>query len=768
MNLKKFDQTIITHSKLTIFLCLLVFVISAIGAKNLYFRGDYKVFFEADNPQRVAYEKMQKLFSKNESASILIAAKDGDLFNEQSLSLIKELTDLSWQTPLSTRVDSITNFQRSYAELDDLIVEDLVLETDWLTDEYIGTVKQVSLSEPELRNKLISPDGKVAMINITVQLPDGDQTKEINQIGAHLREAVAPYIAANPDYDIRLSGLVIMTDSFFLAAQKDAMTLFPAMFAVFAILLSLLMRSVVGTIATLFIVTVSIAATMGVGGWLGMFINVATVNVPVIIMTLAIADCVHLISGTRYYMQKGQNQQDAILNSLALNRKAIIITSVTTAIGFLTLNFAQVPVLDDMGNLVAIGVLFACLFSLILLPALLNKFTLNFAPDKTATQSKVWEHLTLWLAKNSRLVLFAAFGLTVASGFMVTQNKLNDIPIEYFNKSNEFRQDADFQQEKLTGLTTVDFAIYTDENNGILAPQFLKVISDFTLWLEQQPEVDHIISFSNVMKRLNMNMNADDPAQYVLPNERDLAAQYLLLYEMSLPFGLDVNNLIDINKSGTRVMVTTQNLGSEELTGLEARAKQWLNQNAPEYRLEGASIPLIFAHIGKQNMQGIAQGALIALILISILLFVALKSVKLGAISIIPNLMPAILGFAIWAIISGNISMALAVVMTMPLGIIVDDTVHFLVKYQSAQKDGMSAVKSVQFAYENVSRALIVTTIVLASGFAVLAFSDFAINSEMGTLTSIIIVLALIVDLIVLPAALLTMDNDKNAQKSAI
>jgi len=255
MNLSKFDTQILNHSKLTIFLCLLVLIISAIGAKNLYFRGDYKVFFEADNPQRLAYENMQKIFSKNESASILIAAREGDLFNQNSLELIKEMTDLSWQVPYGTRVDSITNFQRSYAEDDDLIVEDLVLESDWLTPEYINTVKKVSLSEPELLNKLISPDGKVALINITVQLPDGDQTKEMNEIGNYLRNAVAPYIENNKDHDIRLTGLVIMTDSFLLSAQKDSMTLFPSMLAILAILLSLLLCYVVATVATLIIVT---------------------------------------------------------------------------------------------------------------------------------------------------------------------------------------------------------------------------------------------------------------------------------------------------------------------------------------------------------------------------------------------------------------------------------------------------------------------------------------------------------------------------------
>lgn len=752
MSDKNWSRFLFTHPWWIVVTLLLAIVIMSIGAKNLYFRGDYRVFFKEDNPQRVAYEKMQRVFTKNESVSIVISKPDGTLFNQRSLSLIKKLTDESWQVPLSTRVDSITNFQHTYANDDDLVVEDLLLELDWLDDDRVNKIEKVSLGELELVNKLISPNGRVAMININVQLPDGDQTREITEIGAFAREMIAPYQSEYADHEIRLSGIVIMTDAMFIAAIKDASTLFPLMFIVITLILTVLMRSFYATIATLIIVSVCISATLGMGGWFGMFMNIATANVPVIIMTLAIADSVHLISGMRFCMLRGDDKSSAIKQSLKINTKPIIMTSVTTAIGFLTLNFAEVPILADLGNLVAIGVLLACFISLTLLPSLLYLMPIRFTVNKQQSRQVFWTKLADVIMKWHRVLLVISVVLTGLGGYFATQNELNDIAIEYFNKENSFRQDADFQQENLSGLSTIDFAIYTQRDGEINSPEFLQTVSDFTDWLGKQEEVDHVLSFSNIMKRLNKNMNEDEEEYYQLPENQELAAQYLLLYEMSLPFGLDVNNQIDINKSATRVMVTLKNLGSNDFTGFETRAKQWMNQRAPEYTVESASLPLIFAHIGKANMKGMLTGAALALVLISVLLIFALKSVKLGLISLLPNLLPALLGFAIWAIISGNISMALSVVLTMTLGIIVDDTVHFLSKFKSAMDKGLNPADGIEFAFNNVGNALIVTTIVLCAGFSVLAFSDFAINSDMGTLTAIIIAIALVVDLTLLPA----------------
>lgn len=272
-------------------------------------------------------------------------------------------------------------------------------------------------------------------------------------------------------------------------------------------------------------------------------------------------------------------------------------------------------------------------------------------------------------------------------------------------------------------------------------------------------------SFTDTMKRLNMNMNGDDPDAFALPETQEMASQYLLLYEMSLPYGLDINNQIDINKSSMRIIAVLDNLGSNEFTAFEQRANAWFAQQAPELRLEAASPPLMFAHIGSRNMQSMVWGTILALVLISGLIFIALKSWKLGLVSLLTNLIPAGIGFGVWGMLSGEINMALSVVLSMTMGIIVDDTVHFLTKYKLAREQGKQAVEAIRYTFATVGQALVTTTLVLAAGFGILMLSSFRLNSDMGTLTVIIIIAALLVDLLFLPAFLMWLSKNRTQSR---
>ncbi|MDF4937123.1 MMPL family transporter, partial [Vibrio parahaemolyticus] len=198
------------------------------------------------------------------------------------------------------------------------------------------------------------------------------------------------------------------------------------------------------------------------------------------------------------------------------------------------------------------------------------------------------------------------------------------------------------------------------------------------------------------------NMHGDDQAYYSLPQDRELAAQYLLLYEMSLPYGLDLNNQINVDKSSIKMVLTVENLGSVELVDLENRIYQWFNENAPQYDVVASSPSLMFAHIGETNMASMLSTLPITLVLISALLIFALRSFKLGLISLVPNIAPALIGFGIWALVSGEINLGLSVVVTLTLGVVVDDAVHFLSKYQHARKDGHSAEQAVRYAFRTV------------------------------------------------------------------
>ena len=266
------------------------------------------------------------------------------------------------------------------------------------------------------------------------------------------------------------------------------------------------------------------------------------------------------------------------------------------------------------------------------------------------------------------------------------------------------------------------------------------------------------------MKRLNKNLHADKPEWYRIPESRDLAAQYLLLYEMSLPMGLDLNNQINIDKSATRFIVTLKILSSNEMLALEKRASKWLKKNTTHItEAMGSGPTIMFAHIGKRNIKSMLVGTTVALIIISLVLILAFRSIKMGLVSMIPNLVPAAMGFGLWGIFVGEVGLALAIVTGMTLGIVVDDTIHLMSKYLRARREqGMNTFDSIQYAFNTVGRALIITSVVLAAGFMVLAFSSFKLNSGMGLLTSMIIILAILADFFLLPPLLMKLEEKKN------
>ncbi|EID4330194.1 MMPL family transporter [Vibrio parahaemolyticus] len=754
------------YSLLVLLATIFLIIVATIGGKNLYFRGDYYIFFDGTNKQLLAFDEIQTTFAKTDNLAIVIAPEDGDIFTPQTLSLIQKITVDAWQVPYSSRVDSIANYQHTEAFDDDLLVEDLLYSEYELTPERISKVKSIALSEPVLKSALVSEKGDVTVVNVTVQLPEMDKTAEVEEVVSSINAMIDRYQRAYPDVTFHKAGIIAMNHAFMTAAQDDSSTLVPTMLVVILVFLTIMLRSILSVIATLIVIIGSVMATMGISGWAGMFLSTATVNVPTLIMTLAVADCVHVIATMRQSMKNGFTKVQSIERSIALNFVPILITSVTTAIGFLMMNMSDSPVLRDFGNLSALGVMVACLLSVTLLPALLKLLPIHVKMETSQDQKHVMDRLGDFVVSQRRALLPLSVAVIVVCASLIPLNKVNDESVEYFGQRNEFRQAADFMEERISGMTNISIAIKTNESQGIAAPDFLNTIGEFSSWLRDQPETDHVATLADVYKRLNKNMHGDDEAYYLLPQERELAAQYLLLYEMSLPYGLDLNNQINVDKSSIKMVLTVANLGSVELVDLENRIYQWFAEHAPQYQVVASSPSLMFAHIGETNMASMLSTLPITLVLISALLIFALRSVRLGLISLMPNIAPAVIGFGLWALISGEINLGLSVVVTLTLGIVVDDAVHFLSKYQRARREGQTAEQAVRYAFHTVGRALWITTVVLVAGFSVLAMSSFRLNADMGQLSAIVIFIALVVDFLFLPTLLMLFDKKAYLQES--
>ena len=757
----RFAHAVLKHRWLVILLTLICVGLLGAGTKNLKFTTDYRVFFSPDNPELLAFEALENTYNKSDNVVFLVSPKSEKIFSAQTLATVRWLTEQAWQLPYSTRVDSITNFQHTQALDDDLLVRDLVSDETELNDTRLREIKTIAFSEPHLRQAVVATDEKVTSVNVTIQLPGVDETVEIPSIVQAARTLATQTQEKFPNVSVRLSGVVMMNNAFVEAAQNDLSTLIPMSFAIMIVVLIISLRGFIGSAVAVLVVVFSIMVAMGTGGWLGVLITPPSSSAPIIILTIAIANCVHLLVSFFQALHSGATKDAAMVDSLRINLQPVALASITTTLGFLTMNFSEVPPFWDLGNLVAVGILASFILSITFLPAVLTVLPAKMA--KTITQDdKLMSALGNFVVRRRRPLLWGMSTLVIALVAFIPRNELNDIFLHYFDQGIEFRANADYAEKHLIGVTRIDYTLEAKEAGGISDPRFLQDVEKFAEWFEMQPETQHVNVITHTMRRLNKNMHADDERWHRLPESRDLAAQYLLLYEMSLPYGLDLNNQINIDKSATRMVITTQVLSSEALIALERRATQWAAVNTPNIaRKQATGTALMFAHIGQRNIKSMLLGTTIALILISLILIVALRSVKLGLVSLLPNLVPGAMGFGLWGIFVGEVGLALSVVTGMTLGIVVDDTVHFLSKYRRARIElGHSASEAVRYAFRTVGRALLVTSVVLIAGFLVLSTSNFALNANMGLLTAIVIALALIADFLLLPPLLIKLEGE--------
>jgi predicted RND superfamily exporter protein len=761
----RYGNWIVNHPWLVILITLMIVVPAVYSIKhNIKFTTNYRVFFGHDNPQLLAFDELEKVYTKNDNVMFIVTPKDGNVFTPETLHFIQKLTEEAWQVPYSIRVDSISNFQHTEAHGDDLIVGDLVPPDQELDPPTIAKIREIALNEPFLVNRIISPKGHVTGVNVTVQLPGVDDSKEVPEVTAYARDLEKRMEAEYPNIDIRLNGQVLMNNAFSEASQNDMRSLVMISFVLMLVTLAFLIKSVSGTIATFFVIIFSILVALGTGLFIGFPITPPSAATPIIILTIAIANSVHILVTFLQKMRIGMTKKAAMVESLRINMQPVFLASATTAIGFLSMNFSEVPPFVHLGNMVAFGVIASFVFAVFLLPAVVTHLPVRAKPKPNSKSHAVMTVFGDFVVRRRKPLMWGMLALILLLVAFIPRNELNDIFVHYFDDSIQFRRDADYFVENLSGLYLIDYSLESGEPGGISDPTFLQQVEKFTQWYRQQPETIHVNSISDTMKRLNKNMHGDDPKWYRIPQERNLAAQYLLLYEMSLPYGLDLNNQINIDKSATRFTVSLKTISTNQLLELEQRAQKWLNANAPAIKqAQGSGSSVMFSHIGKRNIKTMLVGTTLALVMISMILIVALRSFKIGFISLLPNLAPAAMGFGLWGLLVGEVGLSLSVVAGMTLGIVVDDTVHFLSKYLRARReDHLSAPEAVRYAFTTVGMALLTTSIVLVVGFLVLSQSSFQLNSGMGTLTAIVIAFALMADFLFLPPLLMKLEEKKD------
>ena len=757
MTLKdRYIDFVLRHRWPVVVVTTLVMAAAVAGMPGLTVSGSYRVLFGEDNPHLLAFDRMQDTYSASRSALIAVSSKEGTVFTRETLTAIEELTEAAWQTPYSTRVNSLTNYFHSEAIEDDLEIAPLVEYAASYSDAELDRVRTIALNEPELVGQLIADDGRVAALAINFALSEPEEPKWA-EISGYLGGLLDEARKDNPDLTFHMTGNVILNQTFNEAAE-DSEELVPIVFFVILAITILLLRSVYATLSTAVILIFIVQSTTGVAGWFNTLLTPVSASVPVIIMTVGVAHSIHIITAVRSAMNRGLTRNDALAESLRDNLYPVFLTSATTSVGFLSLNTSSSPPFHVLGNLVALGMLFAFFYSVTLLPAMLSILPMRVRSVRSGT-SVFFDRLGDFVVARRTPILWCSILIVAVLALGVPRNTLSDNWLHHFDDRYAFRTDTDFIIDNLTGLDRLEYSLDSGRDGGITDPGYLHKVDAFARWYRTQPEVHHVQAFPDIMKRLNKSMHGDDPSFYRIPDDPELAAQFLLLYEFSLPFGADLNDRMDVAKSTTRMTVVLKNTSTLEHLAIDRRAGEWLEDHAPELAGSASGFTMISAHMSDQNVSSMLAGTILAAALISFILFLVFRNIRVGLLCLVPNFIPAVMSFGLWGYLVGQVGLGASVVTAIAIGIIVDDTIHFLTKYLKVRRQRQPSTEAVRATFRSVGPALWATTAILTVGFLVFASSGYEPSWALGILVAITIFLALIADLLLLPVLLMAIDR---------
>ena len=760
MNLEPFIAIVMGRRWLTILLSSLVILGLAAGLGQLIMVDvDVRNHFGRDDPHIVALEQLEETYALSDVALVAVAPKSGTIFSRETLVAIEELTENLWRTPYATRVDSITNYTHSEGLEDDLIVEPLIDEASSLSGADIERIMEIALGTEETAGRFVSRNGRVAGLVVSVTLPE-DRELGKQKVTDYLYRTVVEARERHTALDYHLTGEIVLNRAMRDAIDEEMAILAPIALGTMLLVALLLLRSLWGALAIVMMLVAVIPSALGFAGYTGLSLFGESAAALFVLMAVTVAHSVHIIEGMAAGLRQGMDRVQAAMQTLRVNVWPVFLTSFTTAIGFLSLNFAEMPPFRVMGNIVAFGAMSAFVYSVTLLPAFLSVLP-SRALQMREKKTDHFDRLGRFVISH-RMLLLCSFGVvTVFLIAGISRIELRENWLELLDESYEFRQSTDFLSQNFKGVETYEYSLDSGREGGITDVDYLGKVDAFAEWYRTQPEVAHVFSIADIMKRLNKNLHGDDPDFYVLPNDPELAAQYLLLYEFSLPVGRDLNNLIDYDRKSTRVTVALSSLSTSEKIELDNRARAWFQDNAPDMEAAATGVSVVGARSIQRNIEGMLLGTFVAMGIVSLLLLAVFRSVRLGLISLIPNFIPAAMAMGLWGYLVGEVGVAASVVTAIAFGIIVDDTIHFMTKYVDARKRGKLPSESVQSAFRSVGRALFTTTLVFGLGFMVFGASGMSTNQSLGILVGITVVIALLADFLFLPPLLMTLDGTK-------
>ncbi len=762
MSKERFSLGIIKYRWLIVLLTpLLIILLFTANLKKAGFETDWKIWFDKDSKVMQNFEHFKKTFGSDDRLMITLYSEDG-IFQKEILKSIQAMTEELWQTKSIARVDSITNYQYAHVsseDPDEIIVEDFLEDIDSLSTEELQRKKEISTTDVQTKNLLISQDGKAAVIVARMVYSETIQQQDYIDLYNDSNAIIEKYKLEGVEY--HSVGVPAFTNAFMNAIKGNISTFLPALLLVVIVLLLLIFRNIWGLILPMSVVFLTILCVAGFSFGLGYKLNTITSMFPIFIIAVGIADSIHIFWVWLHKRQEGFSNVDSIVYSMDKNLVPAFITSLTTFVGFLSLGISKIIPLQAFGIVVAGGAVVAFLLSVVFLPALLSVINPKIKEQKhKSDKAKAWtKKYTNFVVRYDKQIIILMLLFIVISVIGFKDASVDTDFMKQFSQKTEIRKSAEFVQDHIGGTVSIEIIVDSKEKTGINKPDFMKSADLFKKeFNEHFEQVRHVNSITDIVKKYHKLMHGDKEEFYKIPDSKELISQYMLLYSLSLPRGMGINDMMDVDSRYLRL--TAMINVTSELKKLEMynwTKKWWKDHGSYSATVEG--LTMISGHMRTELTNTMIKSISLALVFVTLIFWFAFKSKFYMAVSTLPNIAPLLITIGITGWLGINVDLGMAIVFVVIIGVAIDDTVHFISKYKTALENGKNVKEAIEESLLISGNAIVTTTIILVFGFGTFLFSDFALYFNFGLMSALALFLAMVLDLLLLPAILSFLDK---------
>ncbi|WMS43347.1 efflux RND transporter permease subunit [Acuticoccus sp. MNP-M23] len=727
---RAFARWITRYRLLVVLAWLIAAVLVAAGGDRIRTDPDVLVYFDPAKPERQAFDAVEARFGQAREVVSLVVPDRGDVFAPRYLRTLADLEVRSLARPEVAAV-------RSPLGETGLSAAAVLAADDATLANAAARLKEAANRGDGAIAAVIPQDGSVAAVAAIVPAALGNaSSRQIAAAHAALRDAVAKNL---PGADILQTGRIPIDDAFLRESQEGVENYALAQIGVLSAILVLALGSVTLAATVIALVMVTLTGSTGTLGWLGITVNGISSTAPVVLMGLVVATAIHVAMAWQEALRSGATRIDALALAIDRNAKPVVLSVVTTLVSFLTLNLAEAPPFRDLGNIVAVGLIGVLALTFTLLPALLALVPQSFGRHRRVLEQALGA-LGAGAARHRRSVILGGFAAFLAGGAGIWSIKVDDTFSHYFDQRYEIRRATDLFETKLSGTTIIDLVVDAGAPGAAFTPEALDRLAAVDRWLGARPEVARVDSLAA--------LRTDTEARGAPPSPNILASAAAQMVEAGAP------RLAGADGREVRTSVVLRGVSSRQtLAFADALRTEAATLFGPA-SVTVTGLPILSAQLSLGSARAMVVGIVVALVAISLILFLTLRDWRLGLVSLLPNVLPVMLAFGIWGFLVGEISFAATVVAALTYGLVVDDTVHLLAKYQRYGREIGPGPEALRRAFRSVGVAVVATSLALGASFMPFAMSGFLVNRHFGALTAITLIAAMVADLVLLPAFL--------------